>query len=255
METLQVTLVVAGIVVVLALVVLLAIHSKKLEQQRIDAIRAWAKGRGLRFDQPRSDAIPEPLVKQSSFGFDRRILNTSRGSLTINRRAHGVITGDFTYKTESRDSKGRRKVHHHRWSYLIVESPYRGLPALTVRGENFFDKIGAAIGFDDIDFEDRQFSKAYHVTCEDRRFAYDLFHPRMIEWWNERERDAPWITMERGVLFVRRGWRWKPEEFEAMLTWAEAFIDRWPDHMLAELEGDSSFRTGITTDEETTGLS
>ncbi len=235
---------------ILVLIVLGAIFGSKQAEQRRQALRTWGQGRGLSFDPARDTSFDDRFAHFAAFGrgHSRSAYNTLRGHIELNRRPHGVLTGDFLYKTTSTDSKGRTRTTTHRLSYLIVQTPYPALPEVLIRRENFFDKIAGVVGFDDIDFEDAEFSKRFHVKSKDRRFAYDLCSPQVIEYIKAALPDAPTIEVDRGeVLFLHGVGRWRPAEFERVLRFAEGFIDRWPDHMLAEREGDSSFRTGIET--------
>jgi hypothetical protein len=61
-----------------------------------------------------------------------------------------------------------------------------GLPivaaGLRMRTETVFDRMASWVGWDDIDFESDEFSRRYHVACDDRRFAYDILHARLIDY-------------------------------------------------------------------------
>ena len=48
--------------------------------------------------------------------------------------------------------------------------------------EGIFSKIAQAVGYDDIDFESHEFSRKYCVRSKNKNFAYDIFHPRMIDY-------------------------------------------------------------------------
>ncbi|MGA1224469.1 MAG: hypothetical protein ACO31E_07875, partial [Phycisphaerales bacterium] len=101
---------------------------------------------------------------------------------------------------------------------------------LTVRAEGFLDKLGAMIGFDDIDFESSEFSKRFHVKCSDRRFAFDLFEPRMMEYFLAST--PPTIHARGGTLLFDRGVRrWEPGDFDANLAWIDGFLSRVPRHV------------------------
>jgi hypothetical protein len=54
-------------------------------------------------------------------------------------------------------------------------------PELTITSEGIFSKIAQAIGYDDIDFESAEFSRRFCVRSKQKRFAYDVCHPRMME--------------------------------------------------------------------------
>lgn len=238
---------------VIALIIWAIVAGSKKAKERVEALRAWAGRNGWSFDQGRDTAVDERYSHFSLFnnGHTRRAKNTIRGTLTINQRPHPFLTGDYSYVTTSTDSKGRTTNTTHNHSILLITTPYRDLPGLTIRREHFFDKIGSLIGFDDIDFEDAAFSKRFMVKSKDRRFAYDICTPRTIEYLMEHDRakgGAPAIQLEHGELLIYTSGQWAgPAQFEGAMRFAEGFIDRWPDHMLAELENDSGFRTGIET--------
>jgi hypothetical protein len=117
--------------------------------------------------------------------------------------------------------------------------PYINVPDLLIRREGIFDKLKGAIGFDDIDFESAEFSKKFYVMSPDKKFAYDVVHPRMMEFLLDSK--APAVDIENGRCCVTNGRsRWKPEEFRPMLNWLKQFFDRWPDHLTSQLkEGQS----------------
>jgi hypothetical protein len=48
------------------------------------------------------------------------------------------------------------------------------------------------LGYDDIDFESVEFSKAFTVRSKDKKFAYDICHPRMMDYMLNH----PYITIE-----------------------------------------------------------
>jgi hypothetical protein len=98
-----------------------------------------------------------------------------------------------------------------------------------------FDKIAGAFGFDDIDFESEAFSRRFHVKSSDRRFAYDVIHPRMMEFLMNVK--APLIDVEHGRCCLSNGRaRWRPDDFKSSLRFLSEFVDLWPDHLTAQLE-------------------
>ncbi len=72
-----------------------------------------------------------------------------------------------------------RQTHRH--AVVIVET---GLPVipLEIRREHLLDKVGEFLGHDDIDFESAEFSRTFHVTAADRKWAYDVIHTRTMEY-------------------------------------------------------------------------
>ena len=108
-----------------------------------------------------------------------------------NRYAYNIMSGsyseqditvfDYHYETHSTDSDGKRKTHHHHFSFFILTLP-KYFEELTIAKESFFSKVAQAVGYDDIDFESHEFSKAFVVRSKDKKFAYDFCNARMIEY-------------------------------------------------------------------------
>jgi hypothetical protein len=134
----------------------------------------------------------------------------------------------------SRSGKSRRTTTHE-FSYVIVDLPYERLPTLFIRREGIFDAVAGAFGFDDIDFESAEFSKRFHVKSDDKRFAYDVIHPAMIEFLLAG--DAPMIDVEESKCCLSDGRRkWSTVEFRKNLLWAEQFFALWPKHLVTALK-------------------
>ncbi len=162
----------------LVVVVVAAIYSHQREKERTAALRQFAGARGLSFDEGKRRGYHSRYLEFDFFdrGSNRYAENLLAGEV----RGFPIEAFDYHYETHSRDSKGRRQTHHHRFSVVILESPFP-LRELTVRPEGIFDKLSAAFGWDDIDFESAEFSRRFHVKSPDRRWAYDVLHPRMME--------------------------------------------------------------------------
>jgi hypothetical protein len=87
-----------------------------------------------------------------------------------------VVAFDYRYTTGS----GKNQSTH------SCQALVMGLPivaaGLRMRSESLFDRVASWVGYDDIDFESDEFSRRYHVACDDRRFAYDILHARLIDY-------------------------------------------------------------------------
>lgn len=90
----------------------------------------------------------------------------------------------FTYHWQttrtvtSTDSQGRTTTRtvtdNHEQALIALTMPVE-MPSLSIAPEGL-------LGFGrDIDFESDAFNKAFKVNCPSRRFAYDVLHPRMLE--------------------------------------------------------------------------
>ncbi len=223
------------------LFILGAIHAQKKRQERIAALRAIADRRGWRFSEHKFHDHDEQYAHFEIFrrGHSRAAYDTMAGSLEIFGESVYAQAGDFTYKVTRRNGKSSSTTTYH-FSYLIIELPFRPVPDVLARRENIFDKFAGMLGFDDIDFESSEFSKRFCVKSPDKRFAYDLFNPKMMEFFLEGSTvpGLPGIDMENSRLCLSDGSsRWQPEQFEQAITWAERFFKSWPQHLLETLQG------------------
>jgi len=169
-------------------------------------------------------------------GHTRYAHNQMTGQLEVFGHSLHAEAGDFHYRVTRRSNKSNRTTTH-RFSYLLVSLPFGSrLPGMALRTEGLLDKLAGAVGFEDIDFESVEFSRRYHVSGKDRRFVYDVVHPRMIEWMLENP--PPHFEISAGVLLsVSHGAadRWEPGEFFSAVEWADGFLSRWPDYLVRDL--------------------
>ena len=227
------------VIVVAVFIVLGAIHAHKKRQERIAALSAIAAKRGWRFSEQKFRDHDEQYAHFEIFrrGHSRAAYDTMAGALDVFGENSYAQAGDFTYKVTSGTGKNRSTRTYH-FSYLIIELPYRIVPDVLVRRENLFDKLTDMIGFDDIDFESSEFSKKFCVKSPDKRFAYDLITPRMMDHFLQGSPvpGLPAIDMENSRICLSDGAsRWQPEHFEQAIAWAERFFELWPEHLLATL--------------------
>ena len=203
-------------------------------KKRIEAMTAMAQELGLDFNHKPDTSVDERFRQFRIFckGKRRTATNTLSGEIQLGGSARQILMGDYRYTIESGSGKDK-KSKTTRLSYLLLQTPGLNSPEVIIRKEGLFDKIGAAIGFDDIDFESAEFSRKFHVSSDSKRFAWDLIDPRMIEFLLDN--DSPTIELDHGwVLFVT-GRQWKLDQFRPMLKYSEAFLERWPEHVVRGL--------------------
>jgi hypothetical protein len=205
------------------------------EQKRMQALEALARRRGWRF-WPGEDASHSHEYAHFEIfrrGHSRVARNTLTGAIDTGRGEWAFKAGDFRYKVTSGSGKSRRTSTYH-FSYLIVHLPWT-TPPLLIRPEGVFDKLLGALGFDDIDFESEEFSRRFHVAGPDKRFAYDVCHPRAIELLLQAR--APLLDLENGRCCLSDGARrWEPDQFELWVAFAQRFFALWPEHLAVELQ-------------------
>jgi hypothetical protein len=217
----------------LALIVVGAYFSQRAKVRRQNELAALAQRIGWQFD-PASDSSHNERYPQFSVfqqGHSRAAYNTLRGNYEVDGQACLASMGDFRYSETHSNGKQTTTTTYH-FSYLIVHTPYPREPQLSIRREGLFDKIGGFFGFDDIDFESAEFSDRFCVKSTDKRFAYDVIHPRMMEFLLDGE--PPTIEIGNGQgCFFRRNTVWTANQFAAVLAWSHAFFDLWPNHLIS----------------------
>lgn len=164
------------------------------------------------------DGQPFGLFSQ---GHSRRVLHTAHGDCG----GRHIILFDYTYKTGS----GKNQSTHNHCG-LIADMPIAGR-RLSVRPENFLDRFASFVGFDDINFELEEFNRAFRVNCDDKKFAYDVFHSGMMEYLLG-DRSAAFEWQGRSLLISSTGHSTK-EGIRRAMTLSSGIIERLPEYLLA----------------------
>ena len=193
---------------------------------------------GLTFDPSFDETMSEQFKHFGQFceGDNRTAYNTLTGSLTIDGQEFPTRIGDYTYTvTRSKGGKsGGTTTTTYRLTYLILKLPFIDVPDTIIRHENIFDKIGAALGFDDIDFESSEFSRKFFVKGKNRQFTYGLIHQGMMEHFLT----GPFtpIEIESGdCLICEDDITWSVPEIREKIAFAKGFIQRWPRDLLDDV--------------------
>ena len=113
--------------------------------------------------------------------------------------------------------------------------PYSSVPSLKIRREHLFDRVASFIGFDDIDFESSEFSDRFHVKSSDKRFAYGVIHPRMMDFLLAN--DPPTVNLEGDYCCIFTDSNcWSPTQFRGNVAWLQKFFSLWPRHITSALQ-------------------
>jgi len=232
----QAALIILGVILVVALIIVASIHDARRRRERREALARLAHDLGWSFD-PEQDGSHDDRYRHFSIfrqGHSRAAYNTLVGTHEIGGYGYRVKMGDYTYKITTSTGKTTTTATY-RFSYAILDLPFDHVPNLLIRREGFFDKLKGVLGFDDIDFESEEFSRKFHVSSGDKRFAYDVIHSGMMEFLMRGPKRQ--IHIERGQVCLVAGSRecWTPDEFETELGWIAEFFALWPDHLTSEL--------------------
>jgi len=221
------------VLIFVILIIVGGVYSHKASKRRQLELAQFAASKSLTIDSNSHTSFPAQMALFPLFntGFGRSMSNTMTGKVITQNLQINIITGDYTYKTKSGSGKNETtSVHNH--SYLLLNLPFNARQTLNFRKEGMFDKITSTFGFNDINFESAEFSRKFHITSDDKKFAYDIFESRMMQWLLDN--DPPAFNIATGVMLVS-GSRWKVDQFASRIAFASDFFDRWPEHLVQRL--------------------
>ncbi|MEM1164892.1 MAG: hypothetical protein AAGI30_01230 [Planctomycetota bacterium] len=219
MPTLAIEDFIGGQVIFIGLIVALmiggAIAAWWFDRKRLDALRAWAASNGLTFDpHKRSYALPISLFRKGHSRWARRFCTGRLEQPIAGLDDHPPLElFEYHYAVTSGSGKNRRTTHYYHPCIAVHLAFEPG--DLAIRDEHLGDKLGAAFGMDDIDFEHAEFSKRYHVTGHDRERVYELMHTRMIDFLLTYRRQR--LEIAGDTLFVHLTGRADVEDYDRLL--------------------------------------
>jgi hypothetical protein len=189
---------------------------------RREAMAGLAAELGLTYYRDDPWDIPERYSQFDLFqeGHSQKASNVLAG------RADGraVIACDYQYSTGS----GKDETTHY-CQAAILELPILAA-RLSLRRETVLDRVASWVGYDDINFESAEFSRRYYVKCEEPKFAYDIFHARLIEYLLACG-DAPAMEM-KGPLLVLSETQGEAENLRRLLAIGRQIITSIPEYVL-----------------------
>lgn len=160
-----------------ALVVTFAVIGYKRNQARLAAIQSLCLSNGWQFLAGDPFNLPGRW-SGSPFdqGYDRRAKNVVTGEV----KGRPMIAFDYSYKTDSTDSKGNRTTSTHPFAIYALGMPC-ALPEVQLVPESVFGRLGTALGMQDIELESEDFNRKYRVRCSNPKLATDILTPRTME--------------------------------------------------------------------------
>jgi hypothetical protein len=223
-----VAVIVVGVVALIGLVLYLAWRA---EQKRIAELQAYAARRGWHYTE-RDDSWHRTF-HGSPFdsGHDRQSTKVLTG--THDGRQAAVF--DFVYHTTetSTDANGNRhsREEAHRFN-VVALALGAATPGLSVSPEGAFGRLLGRMFNSDIELESDEFNRAFTVNADDRKFAFDVLHPRMMELLLQH-RDTAWRIDQGWLLVVERG-TYEIPDVELRLDFADRLLDELPDFVLEQ---------------------
>lgn len=196
------------------------------QRERAELLRGFAKKHGWAF---RERACDRQRSRCRYFDLLNRGSGIISNTMSVQLFYDGTPAKGFCGDCGTGSRRGKSK-NYTEFSFLIIEFPKKFSGDLLVRPEGHKDRLLSSVGFDDIDLESKRFSDKFFVRSSEKRFAYDILSPRIMEFMmdNNLVGKAPSIEIAYGVLCVAGERRvWKPDDFISALEWAQQLLDTW----------------------------
>jgi hypothetical protein len=184
-----------------------------------ESLQQVAHRRGWRY----LDESPEHAYEGTPFGEGR------------NRRACSVVSGEhrgrklraFEYAYDSGGGESAQRVCH---TVVVVNLPGAS-PTLEVTLEHARRQLPGPVGVHDLELGSERFNVRFRVRTDDDRFAYDVLHPRTMEWMLDDPRATAFSVRFDGAALIC----WEPGALDvgrllAMIDYACDHLDRVPDY-------------------------
>lgn len=180
----------------------------------------WARARHWEF----FDKWQEIIHAFSGGPFGRG--SSRRASLGFRGNFDGLPAGGFRYQYTT--GSGDDTTTHY-FQILFVRIRSAKFPRLALSHENW----GTRTFVKDIEFEDAEFNRIWHVRGQNPRFVHDVIHPRMMEFLKDGgvpDLSTLWLHADQVVLAVKG--HLKPEQIDAHLRFLTQFASRIPGFVL-----------------------
>ncbi|MEO1527394.1 MAG: hypothetical protein AAFX06_18345 [Planctomycetota bacterium] len=200
-------IIILGVFVVVGVIITLVVRNEK---QRTEALENVATELSLSFNKKHDDRLLVAMQRFKLFnqGHGRKMKNVMQADTEIAR----LSIFDYQYTTG-----GGQHSQTHTQTVVAMESNDLALPNFRLRPEGFFDRVGSALGFQDIDFEgDKAFSDAYVLAGDNEEAIRSFLTPELRKTIVEHEKCC--IESDRGVFIFYRVGRIKPEKLRDLMN-------------------------------------
>lgn len=170
----------------------------RLHQKKVSELEAFAAERGWYYAE-RDEVVLERYAGGDPFG--RGHSRKTRHVMEGQHRDRHLVAFEYRYTEGSGDDA--RTVKH---MVLSLTTP-GSRPTLEVSREGLGRKLLGLVGVHDLQLESEQFNETFLIRTEDDKFAYDVLHPRMMEWMlaDQRALELPFRFERNDLLSWTKG--------------------------------------------------
>lgn len=164
------------VIAVLGVIALIAgIRQSMMARKRTSDLQALAPQLGFDSFNPERNhdfAAAWGFLSRLQHGEDRYAFNVFEGTYQDQK----LYAFDYHYRVGSGKN---RTDYYFTMLMLVIKAAF---PQVTIAPENLLSKIEGVFDSTNIKFESAEFSRLYCVHSEDKKFAYDVCNPQMIEY-------------------------------------------------------------------------
>ncbi|MGA3283494.1 MAG: hypothetical protein ABSD57_03415 [Verrucomicrobiota bacterium] len=184
---------------------------------------------GLRFDPAQNYVLADDygFLHHLAQGENRYAFNVLSGR----HRQNEVLAFDYHYEIPAKGSNREASSSHCYLTTAIVLMPAY-FPELRIAPEGLLSKIAEAFGEEDIHFESAEFTRAFRVWSKDKRFAYDICNPQVIDYLLEN-RDLN-IQIQNCTLALVSDTQWPAKQVENNLERLSEIRSRLPEYLFTK---------------------
>ena len=214
-----------GVIVVVALFVRGAIAAAgELEagyRQRVMSLCAWARNKGWTYVED-----GRPFARRFGGAPFRGVFKQARHVIHGTYRGRTFVAFELEYSAVSGVGVGLQTC----WSTVVAIRLPASRPSLEVNFEHSGREVVELVGLRDLQLESEEFNRVFRITASDERFAYDVLHPRMMQWLlaDQRSRVVP-FRFERADLLCWSGDDLDPNHVIWMADYLVDIAERVPE--------------------------
>lgn len=147
----------------------------------------------------------------------------TRHVMSGSHRGRPIVIYEHEWKTGS-----GKNTRTHRARKTLMGLP-KEFPKLELSHEGFFGRVARRMGMKDIELESGAFNERYRVAG-DRRFAYDVLHPRFMQWMLGA--DAPGFTIHGRYIALCRDGRIDIDQIDRDIGYLDAIVEQLPGYVV-----------------------
>jgi hypothetical protein len=196
--------------IIIAVLAIVSFRKSDPEKRRREDLAALAKKLKLRFNPDNNFELAEKFSYLSWLkrGEARYAYNTLQGRYLDWQ----VTVFDYRFSTPTGGRSGGLDYY---WSAFIVEMK-TNFPDMIISHESRESRLAEALGESHIDFESAAFTRTFRVRSSDKKFAYDVCHPKMMEYLLANQ-DLTVEISGAGLAVLFEDWL-RPEKIEFNLS-------------------------------------